>query len=530
MITLNQKQDIILKFYREGKSQRTIASETGIDRKTVRKYIIKYEATRRKLLQSEESNRIDQIDLIADLVEAPKYQVANRDKRRLTEEMIDKIKYYLEENEIKKHNGQAKQQKKIVDIHQALLDEGHQISYPTVRNTVAALIKSGKEAFIRIDYAPGDICEFDWGEVHIYIDGLLKTFQMAAFTSAYGNYRYACLFPKQKTECFAEAHVAFFEHIGGVYRTLVYDNMKVAVKKFVGLTEKEPTEALAKLAMYYGFVFRFCNIRAGNEKGHVEKSVEYIRRKAFCNIDRFSSLEEANEYLLSVCINLNQKPQKMVNNQTALERMAEEKGYLLPGMPAYESARTETSRVDKYSTVTIDNCHYSVPDCHVGKLIFTKVYSTHIRCFCNEELIAEHKRCYGNQEWHIDIGHYCRTFQRKPGALAHSVALKQSDSRLQHIYNKYYVKKEKNFVELLNLCRQYPIGTIERAITALEKITPTDITTEKIKVICERQEYHQEMIQTAASAIVEKSKEHLECYGALLPCSHEEFTKEAVII
>lgn len=207
MITLNQKQEIILKYYREGKTQRTIAKETGIDRKTVSKYIDKYEEARGELLQAEGTSRITQIDLIADLVEAPKYQVANREKRKLTEEMIDKIKYYLEENECKKRNGQAKQQKKIVDIYESLLEEDYQISYTTVRNTVAALVQSGKEAFIRIDYAPGDVCEFDWGEANLYIAGQLKPFQMAVFTSAYGNYRYAYLFPKQKTECFVEAHV-----------------------------------------------------------------------------------------------------------------------------------------------------------------------------------------------------------------------------------------------------------------------------------------------------------------------------------
>lgn len=531
MITLNQKQELILKFYREGKSQRSIEKETGISRKTISRYIRQYETARQKLLLTEEeNNRIDQIDLIANLVEVPKYQVGNREKRKLTEEMVNKIKYYLEENEFKKQNRQAKQQKKIIDIHQALLDAGHQISYPTVRNTVATLRNSGKEAFIRIDYAPGDICEFDWGEVKIYINDQLKTFQMAVFTSAYRNYRYACLFPKQKTECFVESHVLFFEHIAGVYRSVVYDNMKVAVKKFVGITEKEPTEALTKLAIYYGFSFRFCNTHSGNEKGHVERSVEYIRRKAFCTLDHFSNLEEANEHLASICISLNQKPQKMAKNQTALELMASERDYLLPAMPNYESARIETSRVDKYSTVHIDTCHYSVPDCYVDKLLFTKVYSTHVRCFYDGNLVAEHKRCYGNQEWAIDIGHYYRTFQRKPGALAHSVALKQADERLQRIYQKYYVKQEKSFVELLNFCQQHPLGAIEKAISVLEKITPTDITTEKIKVICERQEYYQEVVQTAASSIVEKSKEHLECYGALLPCSTEEFNKEAAIV
>ena len=57
--------------------------------------------------------------------------------------------------------------------------------------------------------------------------------------------------------------------------------MRLVIKKFVGRNEKEPTEALLKLSLYYRFNFRFCNVRSGNEKGHVERSVEVIRRKAF---------------------------------------------------------------------------------------------------------------------------------------------------------------------------------------------------------------------------------------------------------
>ncbi|WP_205842150.1 helix-turn-helix domain-containing protein [Natranaerobius trueperi] len=42
MITLKDKQAIILKHYHDGKSQSAIHRETGIDRKTVRKYIKEY--------------------------------------------------------------------------------------------------------------------------------------------------------------------------------------------------------------------------------------------------------------------------------------------------------------------------------------------------------------------------------------------------------------------------------------------------------------------------------------------------------
>jgi hypothetical protein len=105
LITLNEKQEIILKFYREGKSQRAIAKETGIDRKTIGKYLKSYHQAQQNLLQATDVTHIEQIDLITDLVTPPKYQVANREKRKLTDEMIAQIKYYLEENETKKQNG-----------------------------------------------------------------------------------------------------------------------------------------------------------------------------------------------------------------------------------------------------------------------------------------------------------------------------------------------------------------------------------------------------------------------------------------
>jgi transposase len=57
-------------FLREGKSQREIAKVTGIDRKTVRKYIQEYENKKEEIDQSNDS--IYTGELIQELVEAPK--------------------------------------------------------------------------------------------------------------------------------------------------------------------------------------------------------------------------------------------------------------------------------------------------------------------------------------------------------------------------------------------------------------------------------------------------------------------------
>ena len=236
------------------------------------------------------------------------YKSSPRVKPVVTEKLIERIKFYLEENKRKRLTGLSKQQKKKKDIYEALLEEGFNVSYTTVLRVANKLEAKAHEAYIRQEYVPGNVVEFDWGTVKIHVNGgALREYQMAVFTSAYSNLRWAKLFPKQDSQCFVESHSDFFEYVGGSFAQVVYDNMRVAVRKFISKTEKEPTEELLRLSLYYRYKFRFCNVRSGNEKGHVERSVEVVRRKAFSKKDTFASLDEANEYLLNVCEGLNNK-------------------------------------------------------------------------------------------------------------------------------------------------------------------------------------------------------------------------------
>ena len=528
MVTLFQKQQIILKAFLEGKSQRQIAKEVGINRKTVKKNIIQYAKAKKELLKN--SNVENEKELIDEIVSKPKYDISNRKKNKLTDEVVSRIEFFLEENKQKIALGQFKQQKKGIDIYESLQSEGFDIGYTTVCTTIRKLLNKSKEAYIKAEYDYGDICEFDWGEAKIFIGEELKTFQIALFTSAKGNYRYAKLFPKQDTPCFQEAHALFFEKVGKVYKTLVYDNMKVAVRKFVGLTEKEPTEGLLKLSIYYGFKYRFCNVRAGNEKGHVERSVEYVRRKAFAFKDKFSSLEEANEYLDTICDGINLKPQSYNEGRNAIEILEIEKEHMLPKMPLFDSAKVEELRVDKYSTIVVKCSHYSVPDKLVGKIILVKIYSNLIICYYEGEKVAQHERKHGFNEWSIKLDHFINTLKRKPGALANSTAMLQVDPRLKEIYSSYYIKKEKEFIELFSIINEKSVEEVMEVIETLKGFIPLDISNEKIKILLNRQQENTPQIKNTNCEIIENSKKMLEQYKCLIPESKNEFVEEVKIL
>ena len=524
MILLIEKQKIILDYYQNGKSQRAIHRETGISRKTIRKYIREYEEKKAELLSIGD---ISAGELIQSIVEKPEYDSSTRQKTKVTPELLERIKFYLEENAHKRTISRHKQQKKKIDIYDALIEEGFEISYPTVCNNVRELERQQKDAFIKQYYELGVVCEFDWGEVKLTIAGKNIVLQLAVFTSACGNYRYAVLFCNQKTESFLEAHGLFFEQIKGAYHFMVYDNTRVAVKRFVGPSEKEPTEALLKLSLYYGFNFRFCNFNAAWEKGHVERSVEYIRRKAFSHKDEFSSLHEAQQYLEEVCNSLNLQKQDK-GEKTAMDILEEERQHLLPWLPKYDAARTAELRVDKYSTICIDSCHYSVPDYLVKDFVFVKIYTTHICCYYNSQEVARHNRKYGFKKWSIKLEHYTKTLKKKPGALANSLALKQAEPELQKIYQYYYSGKDKEFIQLLELIGEEGMIKVQEAIDILIKISPNHISTEKIKTICNRSNVIPDVKSNGDIEI--NSKNILKAYSQILNSEEDKFEKGAMII
>ncbi|MEG0297492.1 MAG: IS21 family transposase [Clostridium sp.] len=486
MITLSEKQKIILYHVRENLSQREIHRLTGVARDTIRKYINEYEE--RLVELGNNLSDIQKIDLIDELTKKPKYKSSPRVKTAITDEVLEKIKAFLKENETKRMTGMSKQQMKKVDMYEALKKEGFEISYSSIIAAVNKIEVQRKEAFIRQEYVPGDVVEFDFGTVKLVIDDdIQREYQLAVFASAYSNFRWARLFPRQNTGCFLEAHAEFFKELKGNFRTVVYDNTRVVVKKFIGISDKEPTDALLKLSLYYKFRYRFCNAYSGNEKGHVERSVEVVRRKAFSKNIKFKSLKEANNHLISILKEINDK-HPYGRNKSAAELLDEERINFLPDMPLYETSTITEVRVSKYSTIMIDSCQYSVPDTYVDRLLICKVYTKELLVFDGDKIIARHDKVTGFNKWKISIEHFTYTLFRKPKALVNSTAFQQMDDVLKNIYTNYFYGNEKEFILLLNCVGKYGLKAVDDAIKHLNTVCPNNISVDKIEFICTRKD------------------------------------------
>jgi transposase len=473
------KQEIIIGSYREGKSQRQISRELQISRKTIRKYIEDYGHLQK------ESSRPGTV-FSSYLSSPPVYKLGTRGKVSLTQDAQLVIDGLLESNIKKTGQGLRKQRPKKIDILQQLHAQGFQIGYTTVCNYIRekeGKLATSKEAFTRQQYQPGSSCESGWGEIKLVIGGHLCRLQLAVFTPSYSNYRYALIYQRQGTLAFMESHVSFFSHVEGVRHQMVYDNMRVAVAKFIGKHEKEPTRALLQLKGHYQFGHRFCNAYSGNEKGHVERSVEYIRRKAFGFKGDFASVEEAGTHLASCIEQLNQTKQQLTG-RTAKDLFWEEKGHLWQF--AYPLACSDTGqlRVDKYATISYGTNRYSVPDNLVGSFVDVQVYSHQIEVYHENRRVAIHQRNYGKHQWVIFMEHYLDTFRRKPGALDGSVALTCSPF-LKTLYQQSYTNVPRDFIDLLLYCRAHKISeeNLEPTVSRLVGLCDQNITTEKLTAL-----------------------------------------------
>lgn len=164
--------------------------------------------------------------------------------------------------------------------------------------------------------------QFDWGEMKLFIYGKLKAYHLAVFTLPYSNHRFAFLYEGETMVCLQDAHIRFFDTIGFIPMRIAYDNMRTVVKKFVG-RERSITDAMTALSLHYKYKIRLCEPRKGNQKGSVERSVEFIRRKAFSGDIEFVDLDQARKHLAKTVDRLNDR-EHYLKKRSHRELMLEE--------------------------------------------------------------------------------------------------------------------------------------------------------------------------------------------------------------
>ena len=103
--------------------------------------------------------------------------------------------------------------------------------------------------------------------------------------------------PAETTEAFCDGHVSAFSFLGGVPKSIVYDNTRLAVARILGDGRRKRTRVFSELLSHHLFEDRYGRPGRGNDKGKVEGLVGYARRNFLVPIPSFESFDALNAYL-----------------------------------------------------------------------------------------------------------------------------------------------------------------------------------------------------------------------------------------
>lgn len=181
---------------------------------------------------------------------------------------------------------------KAIQIWKRLKERSLPVAYRTVSEYTEAFRKKKKDkVYWNLTFLPGEEGQVDWFFVDHPKLGKLWGFTLVLSCS---RYAFAHLFNRSSFEFFIEGHLLAFEDIGGSPQALRYDNLKSVVLKRAPLTYNP---GFLEFARYIGFEIRLCNIRAGNEKGRVERLIRSIRDTFLNTADHHQSLPALNQAL-----------------------------------------------------------------------------------------------------------------------------------------------------------------------------------------------------------------------------------------
>ena len=395
MLTVDQREQIRRAYFIEGKSIRQIARERHHDRRTIRKALRD--------------------------AGPPRYTLKAPRPRPILGLFLAAIDRWLEEDQQRP----PKQRHTARRIYERLVSEfGFQGGESTVRQYVRGRRPRKREVTIPLEHDPGE-AQADWGEAQVYLDGRLTRVQVFCLGMCYSHWPFVMAFLRQSQESFSAGHVAAFEEMGAVPRTITYDNLSLAVKRVLTGSRREEQREFVAFRSHYLFESNFCRPAEAHEKGHVENLVGYMRRNFLVPIPHVTSLEELNALLGERCRgSLGRRLRGQ--DRTVGEAWEEERRHLLP-LPSrpWPCCATRAARATLSCLVSFDSNRYSVPAAYAGRNVLVHAYVDRVEIAAGDRIVASHRRCYQRGQDVLDPYHYLPVLMQKPRAFHQARAVRR---------------------------------------------------------------------------------------------------------
>ena len=364
-------------------------------------------------------------------------------------------------------------------IYQMAHDRGYTGSVVQVRRAVAHLRPQIREPFLRLQVFPGEQAQADWASFgNVTVGRARRALSCFVMTLSYSRALYLEFFFDQTMENFLRGHVHAFQAWHGQPRMILYDNLKSAVLERRG-SQILFNPRLLELSAHYHFAPQLCQVRAGNQKGRVERAIRYIR-DSFWAGRTFTTLAECNRQALVWRDQVaHQRRWPGDNGRSVDEAFVEEQPRLLtPPLHSFNTDRIETVCSRKTIYVRFDLNDYSIPPEAVGRPLMLVASDTMVRILDGAAEIARHRRSYDCRQLVLDPTHSEALLKIKRRALHDTPAgrLEQLIPESKTLLDLAFAHGESagsQTGQLTKLLQEYGPTALRRAIIeALERNTP----------------------------------------------------------
>ncbi|SRR5712692_8110408 len=341
-------------------------------------------------------------------LETERFRSRPRLRDRLTDPYLDFLRQTL----------QQYPRLRATRLFEMIRPRGYAGSLSQLRRVVAEIRPPGHEAFLRLRTFPGEQAQADWASFSEVSLGRARR-RLSAFvlTLAYSRALWLEFFFDQTLENFLLGHVHAFHDWGGAPRGVTTDNLRSVVLERRGDAFHFHPRWL-ELSAHYHFATRPCRPARGNEKGRVERTIQYVRHSFFA-ARPFTTLEDFNRQALAWRDQAaHQRPWPGDDSRTIAQVFEEEKPRLLPlPLHPFSCDLVRTVRADKTLCVRFDLNDYSVPPRALGRPLTLVASPTTVRLLDGSAQVASHRRSYDRHQLLEDPTHRQALLEQKRKAL-----------------------------------------------------------------------------------------------------------------
>jgi transposase len=374
----------VLRLWLDGEGLRSIERLSQLDRKTVRRYVTAGEG-----LGLRRDGGVGQLDdvFVAGVVEAvrPHRSDGHGEGWQLLAANAETVRGWVDDDGLT-----------AVKIHELLGRRGVRVPLRTVQRYVNEVCgrRRGQGPTVRVnDGEPGDELQVDFGRMgHLDVDGRRKVVWALIFTACYSRHTFVWLSFRQTIGDVIDGFEAAWRFFGGVFATVVPDNMKSVVTSADPLAPRL-NEAFVEYAQSRGFHVDPARVRSPKDKPRVERTVQFVRNSMWAG-ETFIDLADAQRHAEAWC---RQRAGLRIHGTTQcrpLELFELEEAPRLSPPPAgvYDVPIYTTAKVHRDHHIEVAKALYSVPGNLIGERVDVRADRQLVRISLRGQPVKTHPR------------------------------------------------------------------------------------------------------------------------------------------